>query len=189
MAWRSRARARWLSAEDEDGVHRNRVFWSAETVWMVEGEIGCDEMGETQSGSTVSMELTHVRKPSLGPGRAPRRPGVSYAGTASERTIESLVTSSGGIASVASMAAYCRRPRGCTLRCERAAATRAQARCARRNWHLLEDDGERGYHGPVIVHSDRVTGAAGTGATVPATDVAPPGRVVSTVRVGELRAW
>ena len=30
---------------------------------MVEGEIGCDEMGETQSGSTVSMELTHVRKP------------------------------------------------------------------------------------------------------------------------------
>ena len=41
--------------------HRNRVFWSAETVWMVEGEIGCDVMGETQSGSTVSMELTHVR--------------------------------------------------------------------------------------------------------------------------------
>ena len=30
---------------------------------MVEGEIGCDEMGETQPGSTVSMELTHVRKP------------------------------------------------------------------------------------------------------------------------------
>ena len=30
---------------------------------MVEGEIGCDVMGETQSGSTVSMELTHVRKP------------------------------------------------------------------------------------------------------------------------------
>ena len=25
---------------------------------MVEGEIGCDVMGETQSGSTVSMELT-----------------------------------------------------------------------------------------------------------------------------------
>ena len=46
--------------------HRNRVFWSAETVWMVEGEIGCDEMGETQSGSTVSMELTHVRKTFVG---------------------------------------------------------------------------------------------------------------------------
>ena len=30
---------------------------------MVEGDSGCDEMGETQSGSTVSMELTHVRKP------------------------------------------------------------------------------------------------------------------------------
>ena len=27
---------------------------------MVEGEIGCDVMGETQSGSTVSMELTHA---------------------------------------------------------------------------------------------------------------------------------
>ena len=30
---------------------------------MVEGEIDCDEMGKTQSGSTVSMELTHVPKP------------------------------------------------------------------------------------------------------------------------------
>ena len=30
---------------------------------MVEGDIGCDVMGETQSGSTVSMELRHVRKP------------------------------------------------------------------------------------------------------------------------------
>ena len=30
-------------------------------MWMVEGNTGCDEMGETQSGSTVSMELTHVR--------------------------------------------------------------------------------------------------------------------------------
>ena len=54
-------------------------------MWMVEGEIGCDEMGETQSGSTVSMELAHVRKTFVGPGRAPRRPGVSYAGTASGR--------------------------------------------------------------------------------------------------------
>ena len=33
---------------------------------MVEGEIGCDEMGETQSGSTVSMELRHVRKTFVG---------------------------------------------------------------------------------------------------------------------------
>ena len=27
--------------------HRNRVLWSAETVWMVEGHIGCDVMGES----------------------------------------------------------------------------------------------------------------------------------------------
>ena len=33
---------------------------------MVEGELGCDDMGETQSGSTVSMELTHVRKTFVG---------------------------------------------------------------------------------------------------------------------------
>ena len=52
---------------------------------MVEGEIGCDVMGETQPGSTVSMESRTYVRPSLGPGRAPRRPGVSYAGTASGR--------------------------------------------------------------------------------------------------------
>ena len=57
--------------------HRNRVFWSAETVWMVEGEIGCDEMGKTQSGSTVSMELTHVRKTFVG----------TWEGSASSRRV------------------------------------------------------------------------------------------------------
>ena len=54
-------------------------------MWMVEGEIGCDEMGKTQSGSTVSMELTHVRKTFVGTWEGSRRPGVSYAGTASGR--------------------------------------------------------------------------------------------------------
>ena len=43
---------------------------------MVEGEIGCDVMGETQSGSTVSMELTHVRKTFVGTWEGSARPVV-----------------------------------------------------------------------------------------------------------------
>ena len=52
---------------------------------MVEGEIGCDVMGETQSGSTVSMELTHVRKTFVGTWEGSASSRRIYDGTASGR--------------------------------------------------------------------------------------------------------
>ena len=69
---------------------------------MVEGEIGCDVMGETQSGSTVSMELTHVRKTFAGTGegcapsrRVVRRDRIGEGGNRSRwRTIRSSLTGS-----------------------------------------------------------------------------------------------
>ena len=69
---------------------------------MVEGEIGCDVMGETQSGSTVSMELTHVRKTFAGTGegcassrRVVGRDRIGEGGNRSRwRTIRSSLTGS-----------------------------------------------------------------------------------------------
>ena len=64
---------------------------------MVEGEIGCDVMGETQSGSTVSMELTHVRKTFVGTweGSASSRDRIGEGGNRSRwRTIRSSLTGS-----------------------------------------------------------------------------------------------
>ena len=69
-------------------------------MWMVEGEIGCDVMGETQSGSTVSMELTHVRKTFVGTWegsassrRVVRRDRIGEGGNRSRwRTIRSSLT-------------------------------------------------------------------------------------------------
>ena len=42
---------------------KDNQFGAPRLSTSVEGNTGCDEMGETQSGSTVPMELTHVRKP------------------------------------------------------------------------------------------------------------------------------
>ena len=69
---------------------------------MVEGEIGCDVMGETQSGSTVSMELTHACTSSTGTGegcassrRVVRRDRIGEGGNRSRwRTIRSSLTGS-----------------------------------------------------------------------------------------------
>ena len=54
-----------------------RTIRSAETLHLVEGNTGHGVMGETQPGSTVSMELMHVRKTFVG----------TWEGSASSRRV------------------------------------------------------------------------------------------------------